>query len=114
MERGKGEEEVGKSTEWPTTTGSRGEGGEDLTSALELGWSRDQQRSGRQEIPGKRTEEEKIRERYYKPNQTLEHDTIRTAGSGRKFSQRKEFEDDPAENSRENLAKVKHSEKAAT
>ena len=111
MERGKGEEEVGKPTDWPTT-GGRGEGGEDLTSALALGWSRDQQRSGRQEIPGNRTEEEKIRERYYKPNQTLEHDTIRT-GSGRKFSQRKEFDGKP-ENSRENLAKVKHTEKAAT
>ena len=86
MERREGEEEVGKPTDWPTT-GGRGEGGEDLTSALELGWSRDQQRSGRQEIPGNRTEEEKIRERkaterYYKPNQTFEHDTIRT-GSGR-------------------------------
>ena len=81
MERREGEEEVGKSKDWPTT--GRGEGGEDLTPALELGWSRDQQRSGRQEIPGNRTEEEKIRERYYKPNQTLEHDTIRTAGSGR-------------------------------
>ena len=104
MERREGEEEVGKPTDWPTT-GGRGEGGEDLTPALELG-------SGRQEIPGNRTEEEKIRERYYKPNQTLEHDTIRK-GSGRKFSQRKEFDGKP-ENSRENLAKVKHSEKAAT